>query len=89
MLCRRRPIADAEPVRGSLIRDLDQTLVLLHLAPARETRPCLVGYSAEEDLYNTGVHGMMASAGSALVALHNWGCSWGVNPPVSRRQRAM
>ena len=24
-----------------------------------------------------------------LAALHNWGCSWGLNPPVSRRQRAM
>ena len=22
-------------------------------------------------------------------ALHNWGCSWGLNPPVSRRQRVM
>ena len=25
----------------------------------------------------------------ALQALHNWGCSWGLNPPVSRRQRVM
>ena len=24
-----------------------------------------------------------------LLALHNWGCSWGLNPPVSRRQRVM
>ena len=63
----RRPIADAEPVRGSLLRGLDQTRVPLHLAPARETRPCLIGYSDEEALYNTGVHGMMASVGSALV----------------------
>ena len=23
------------------------------------------------------------------LALHNWGCSWGLNPPVSRRQRVM
>ena len=23
------------------------------------------------------------------AALHNWGCSWGLNPPVSRRQRVM
>ena len=23
------------------------------------------------------------------MALHNWGCSWGLNPPVSRRQRVM
>jgi len=23
------------------------------------------------------------------VALHNWGCSWGLNPPVSRSARVM
>ena len=22
-------------------------------------------------------------------ALHNWGCSWGLNPPVSRSARVM
>ena len=49
MLCHRRPIADAEPVRGSLLRGLDQTLVPLHLAPARETsmlrsQPTMVGW---------------------------------------------
>ena len=27
--------------------------------------------------------------GMQKVALHNWGCSWGLNPPVSRRQRVM
>ena len=26
---------------------------------------------------------------SGKGALHNWGCSWGLNPPVSRRQRVM
>lgn len=50
MLCHRRPIADAEPVRGSLLRGLGQTLVPLHLAPARETRLRLIGYSDEEAL---------------------------------------
>jgi len=24
-----------------------------------------------------------------LAALHNWGCSWGLNPPVSRSARVM
>ena len=67
MLCRRRSIADAELVRDSSLRGLDQTLVPLHSAPGRETRPSLIGYSDEEALYNTGVHGMMASDGSALV----------------------
>ena len=67
LLCRRRPIADVEPVRGSLLRGLDQTLVPLHLAPARETRPRLVGDSDEEACYNTGVYGTMASIGRALV----------------------
>lgn len=67
LLRRRRSIADAEPVRGSSLRGLDQTRVPLHLASARETRPCLIGYSDEEAPYNTGVHGMMASVGSALV----------------------
>ena len=23
------------------------------------------------------------------AALHNWGCSWGLNPPVSRSARVM
>lgn len=50
MLCHRRPIADAEPVRGSLLRGLHQTLVPLHLAPARETRLRFIGYSDEEAL---------------------------------------
>ena len=56
MLRHRPPTADAEPVRGSSLRGLDQTWVPLHLAPARETRPCLIGYSDEEAPYNTGVH---------------------------------
>ena len=30
-----------------------------------------------------------ASDDAALVALHNWGCSWGLNPPVSRSARVM
>lgn len=47
MLRHRRPIADAEPVRDSSLRGLDQTLVPLHLAPVRETRPRLIGYSDE------------------------------------------
>ena len=69
MLCHRRSIADVEPVRDSSLRGLDQTLVPLHLAPGRETRPFLIGYSDEEALYNSGVgvHGMIASVGSALV----------------------
>ena len=25
----------------------------------------------------------------ALMALHNWGCIWGMNPPVSRSARVM
>ena len=24
-----------------------------------------------------------------FLALHNWGCSWGLNPPVSRSARVM
>ena len=49
MLCHRRPIADVEPVRGSLLRGLGQTLVPLHLAPARERsmlrpQPTVVGW---------------------------------------------
>ena len=24
-----------------------------------------------------------------IPALHNWGCSWGLNPPVSRSARVM
>lgn len=56
LLRHRPPTADAEPVRGSFLRGLDQTWVPLHLAPARETRPCLIGYSDEEAPYNTGVH---------------------------------
>lgn len=56
LLRHRPPTADAEPVRGSSLRGLDQTWVPLHLAPARETRPCLIGYSDEEAPYNTGVH---------------------------------
>ena len=24
-----------------------------------------------------------------ILALHNWGCSWGLNPPVSRSARVM
>lgn len=55
LLRHRRPTADAEPVRGSLLRDLDQSLVSLYLASARETTPRLVDYSDEEVLYNTGV----------------------------------
>lgn len=50
MLCLRRPIAGAEPMRGSLLRGLHQTLVPLHLAPARETRLRFIGYSDEEAL---------------------------------------
>ena len=55
LLRHRRPIADAEPVQGSSLRDLDQTLVTQYLASARETTPRLVDYSDEEVLYNTGV----------------------------------
>ena len=35
------PTADAEPVRGSLLRDLDQTLVTQYLASAHENTPRL------------------------------------------------
>lgn len=35
------PTADAEPVRGSLLRDLDQTLVTQYLASANENTPRL------------------------------------------------
>lgn len=50
LLRHRRPIADAEPVRGRLLRGLHQTLMPLHLAPARETsmlrpQPTAVGWS--------------------------------------------
>lgn len=55
LLRHRRPIADAEPVQGSSLRDLDQTLVTQYLASARETTPRLVDYTDEEALYNTGV----------------------------------
>ena len=27
--------------------------------------------------------------GHSNTALHNWGCSWGLNPPVSRSARVM
>ena len=53
--------------RGSLLQGLHQYLVPQHLAPVRETRLRLIGYSDAEDPYNTGVHGMMASVGSVLV----------------------
>ena len=39
MLCLRRPTADVEPVHGSLLRDLEQTLVAQYLASARENTP--------------------------------------------------
>lgn len=65
MLRHRRPIADAELARGSLLQGLHRPLVPLHLAPVRETRPRLIGYSDEEARCYTGVHGMMASIGSA------------------------
>ena len=32
--------------------------------------------------------GLRPLAGGFL-ALHNWGCSWGLNPPVSRSARVM
>lgn len=35
------PTADVEPVRGSLLRDLDQTLVTQYLASAHENTPRL------------------------------------------------
>jgi len=40
----------------------------------------------------TGVvvhHVTVARVAQALGALHNWGCSWGLNPPVSRSARVM
>ena len=45
----RRPTADVEPVHGSLLRDLEQTLVAQYLASARETsmlrpQPTMVGW---------------------------------------------
>ena len=39
LLPRRRSIADAGPMRDSLLRGLDQTLVPQQLASVRETRP--------------------------------------------------
>lgn len=35
----RRPTADVEPLHGSLLRDLEQTLVAQYLASARENTP--------------------------------------------------
>ena len=67
LLRHRPPTADAELARGSLQQGLHRPLVPLHLAPGRETRPCLIGYSDEEVLYNTGVHGTRSNVGSALV----------------------
>ena len=34
---------------------------------------------------------VIPSASSVMTkpALHNWGCSWGLNPPVSRSARVM
>ena len=31
----------------------------------------------------------MDSTVVGMPALHNWGCSWGLNPPVSRSDRVM
>ena len=50
LLRHRRPIADAEPLRGSLLRALGQTLAPLHWAPARETRLRFIGYSGSSEL---------------------------------------
>ena len=30
-----------------------------------------------------------ASISDAFKTLHNWGCSWGLDPPVSRSARVM
>ena len=32
---------------------------------------------------------IMAGVNAGLSALHNWGCSWGLNPPVSWSARVM
>jgi len=50
LLRHHRSTADAELVQDSWLRDLEQTLVPLHLAPARETRLRFIGYSDEEAL---------------------------------------
>ena len=38
--------------------------------------------------WNTANTAILAE-GQRLLALHNWGCSWGLNPPVSRSDRVM
>ena len=50
-----RPNADAQPVPGSSLRDLDSDLVKRYLASVRETTPRLVSESDEAVLYYTGV----------------------------------
>ena len=37
----------------------------------------------------SGISAAVAEQRGRILALHNWGCSWGLNPPVSRRQRVM
>lgn len=65
--------ADAQPVRGSSPRDLDQTLVSQYLASARETTPRLADYSDEEVLYNTGVVADCQSGELSVAGLYALG----------------
>lgn len=73
LLRHRRPIADAESVRGSSILDLEQNLVSQYLASARETTPRLVDYSDEEILYNTGVVADRQSGELSVAGLYALG----------------
>lgn len=50
-----RPNADAQPVPGSSLRDLDSDLVKRYLVSVRETTPRLVSESDEAVLYYTGI----------------------------------
>ena len=73
LLRHRRPTADADPVRGSSLLDLDQTLVSQYLASARETTPRLADYSDEEVLYNTGVVADRQSGELSVAGLYALG----------------
>ena len=69
MLCHRRRIADVEPVRGSLLRALHQTLMPLHLAPGRERsmlrpQPTVVGWGLNIRVSESWCH-------SCIVSINN------------------
>ena len=49
----------------------------------------LLSQWVKETAFDMELPSMSTSEEGKKAALHNWGCSWGLNPPVSRRQRVM